>query len=139
MTPLSYYSANPMTRLLHLKRILLLAFVPFIFAISGCDNRDCQAPPPTFYFRIADAALTYPADLDSGAVIRISYIENGQKNYINDIRKADDILETWQIIPVSRKLNDPEFTFELDGRVLTKLKLKTYVNNSECSGWEDIS
>ncbi len=108
--------------------------------LTGCDNRmDCQAPPPEIAVQIMDGSLTYPADLDSAAKIKVSYLENNRQKHVEDLAIQDDVFFISMLIQESRKLNDPEFSFELSGKVLAKMKLETYINNAKCNGWANVS
>jgi len=59
--------------------------------LAGCNNMDCQAPPSEISIRIMDGTLTYPADLDTAARIKVSYQENNKKKYVNGLRRMGDV------------------------------------------------
>lgn len=108
--------------------------------MSGCRHGvDCMAPPSEIAIQIIDGPLTYPADLDTAARIRVSYIENNQQKYIPDLVRIKDVFLSSILIETSRSANDPEFSFELKGKVLAKIKLETYVNKTKCNRWAAIS
>ena len=86
-----------------------------------------------------DGNLTYPADLDTAARVKVSYQENGQQKYVADLIIIGDEFHSSMLIEDSRKASDPEFSFELHGRILAKMKMETYVKKSRCSGWANIS
>ena len=109
-------------------------------ASTGCiNNIDCQNPPPVFQFQIRDGNYTYPSDLDSALTIKIWYLEAGKQKYIEDISRIEDAFSSLTLIGYSRDLKDPELTFELNGRVLTVVKLETYIDKGKCDGWAHIS
>ncbi|MCF2488057.1 hypothetical protein [Dyadobacter sp. CY347] len=108
--------------------------------ITGCDNNvDCMAPPNEISMQIMDGTLTYPADLDTAAHVKVFYQESSQKKYVSDLDRAGDVLVSNILIEESRSANDPELSFELNGRVLTKMRMETYINNAKCNGWATIS
>ncbi|QRR00237.1 hypothetical protein [Dyadobacter sandarakinus] len=124
----------------------LLRFPPvFLFLLlslwmAGCErNVDCQAPPPSFAFRIVSSGDTYPAPADTSGAVRISYQDGGKQKYIHDVRVMNGSFETAEMIWQSRALNDPEFTFEFEDQPFTKIRLQTYINHARCQGWATIS
>lgn len=106
----------------------------------SCTNKgECLALPSEIAIQIIDGTLTYPADLDTAARIKVSYQESGQQKYIADLGIIGDEFHSSMLIEASRKANDPEFSFELNGRILSKMKMETYIEKSRCSGWARIS
>lgn len=89
--------------------------------------------------QIIDGALTYPTDLDTAARVKVSYLENNQQKYVPDLFRMGDVYISSTLIQESRKANDPEFAFELNGRVLAKMKMETYVKNTKYGDWANIS
>jgi hypothetical protein len=86
-----------------------------------------------------DDALIYPADLDTAARVKVSYQEDNQQKYVADLVRLGDVFLSSMLIEDSRRANDPEFSFELNGRVLATIKMETYINNAKCNGWANIS
>jgi hypothetical protein len=127
-----------MNRLLRTARHLLCISVIALWG-AGCDNVDCQAPPSQIAVQIMDGALIYPADLDTAARVKVSYQENNQQKYVADLVREGDVFLTSMLIEDSRRANDPEFSFELNGRILAKIRMETYINNAKCNGWANIS
>ena len=107
--------------------------------LAGCNNVDCQAPPSEISIQITDGTLTYPADLDTAARIKVSYQENNKKKYVNDLQRMGDVFFSNILIEESHGAKDPEFSFELNDRVLAKMKMETYINDAKCNGWATIS
>ncbi|WP_157486784.1 hypothetical protein [Dyadobacter alkalitolerans] len=108
--------------------------------ITGCDsNVDCMAPPSEISMQIMDGPLTYPADLDTTARIKVFYQQSSQKTYVSNLDRMGDAFFSNILIDESRRANDPELSFELNGRVLTKMKMETYINNAKCNGWATVS
>lgn len=108
--------------------------------VAGCDNNvDCMSPPPEVAVQIMDGALTYPADLDTAARLRISYQENDRQKYAVDPVRMGDVYILSMLIQESRKANDPELSFELNGRVLAKMKMETYIKKTKCGDWANVS
>ncbi|MCF0075676.1 hypothetical protein LZD49_34710 [Dyadobacter sp. CY261] len=126
-----------------MNRLFWVARLLCIFAIAvwgaGCDNVDCQAPPSQIAIQIMDDALIYPADLDTAARVKVSYQINNQQKYVADLVRLGDVFLSSMLIEDSRRANDPEFSFELNGRVLATIKMETYINNAKCNGWASIS
>jgi len=61
--------------------LLICCLLPATCFLAGCNNNvDCQAPPSQISIQILDGTLTYPADLDTAARIKVSYQKNNQKN-----------------------------------------------------------
>ena len=107
---------------------------------TGCNNNvECMAPPPELAIQIMEGALTYPADLDTVARVKVSYQENDQQKYVTDLVRMKDVFLASMLIQESSKANDPEFSFELNGRVLAKMKMETYINKTKCGDWANIS
>lgn len=127
-----------MNRLFQIARHLFCISVIALWG-AGCGNVDCQAPPSQIAFQIMDGALIYPADLDTAASVKVAYQENNQKKYVADLIRIGDTFQSSMLIEDSRKANDPEFYFELNGRVLATIRMETYINNSKCNGWANIS
>ncbi|WP_157488146.1 hypothetical protein [Dyadobacter crusticola] len=120
--------------------LLICCLLLTICLFTGCDNRvECQAPPAQIAVQVMDGTLTYPADLDTAARIRVFYQDNNQKKYLADLTRMGDLLFSNMLIEECRYANDPEFSFELNGRVLAKMKMETYINNAKCNGWAAIS
>ncbi len=110
------------------------------YLLTGCNNNiDCQSPPAQIAIQITNGTLTYPADLDTAARIKVSYQENNQQKYVGDLIRMGDVFISYMLVEDSRRLNDPEFSFELNGQVLAKMKMETYLNNAKCNGWANIS
>ena len=124
-----------------LQRILSFCFLSLITCcLTACiNNVDCQAPPSEIIIQIMYGTLTYPADLDTAARIKVSYQENNQKKYVNDLSRMGDVFFSNMLIEESRWAKDPEFSFELSGRVLAQMKMETYINDAKCNGWATIS
>jgi len=124
-----------------LQRILLFVFLFVTTCLfESCDNNvDCMAPPSEISIQIMDGTLTYPADLDTAARIKVSYQENNQKKYVNDLSRRGDVFFSNMLIEESRGAKDPEISFELNGRVLAQMKMETYINDAKCNGWATIS
>ncbi|MBE8971290.1 hypothetical protein IQ277_35395 [Nostocales cyanobacterium LEGE 12452] len=98
-----------------------------------------MTPPPELAIQIMDGALTYPADLDIAVEVRVSYLENNKQKYVADLIRMGDVFLASMLIQESRKANDPEFSFELNGRVLAKMKMETYIKKTKCGDWANIS
>lgn len=98
-----------------------------------------MAPPSEISIQIMDGTLTYPADLDTAARVKVWYQEKNQKIYVNDLRRMGDVFFSNMLIEESHGAKDPEFSFELNGRVLAQMRMETYVNNAKCNGWAAIS
>lgn len=110
------------------------------FLLESCGNNvDCMAPPSEIGIQIMDGTLIYPADLDTAARIKVSYQENNQKKYVDDLSIMGDVFFSNMLIEESRKAKDPEFSFELNGRVLAQMTMETYINDAKCNGWATIS
>lgn len=124
-----------------LPSILLFCFlfITVCLLVSCGNNVDCMAPPSEIGIQIMDGTLTYPADLDTAARIKVSYQENNQKKYVDDLSRMGDVFFSNMLIEESRRANDPEFSFELNGRVLAQMKMETYINDVKCNGWAAIS
>ncbi|MCF2443527.1 hypothetical protein L0657_06120 [Dyadobacter sp. CY345] len=123
-----------------LRSTLFSCLILFPVIFFGCiGSPDCQAPPPKIALQIMDGTLTYPADLDSAARIKVSYLENNQQKYVEDLDIEGDVFFSSMLIQDSRRLNDTEFSLELNGKVLTKIKLETFINNGKCNGWANVS
>lgn len=127
-----------MKRLLVCARLLTVAAL-FALLHFGCRNVDCMAPPSEIAIQIADGDRVYPADLDTASRVRVFYVINNQPNYLADLQRMDDVFSSRMLIETSRSAGDPEFTFELNGRTLARMKLDTYINNARCNGWAAIS
>ena len=113
---------SPLFRLTGVATYMVIIILSF--ASTSCiNNIACQNPPPVFQFQIRDGNLTYPYDLDSTSTIKVCYLEAGRQKYIEDISGMEDALKSPMLIAYSQELNDPEFTIELNGRLLSKIKL----------------
>jgi len=51
----------------------------------------------------------------------------------------DEVFLSNFLIEKSRRTNDPEFSFELNGQILAQMKMETYINDAKCNGWATIS
>lgn len=109
------------------------------YLLTGCDNVDCQSPPPSFFFRIASDGLIYPTPADTSAKLTISYLDGGQRKNITDIKEIESFFDSSDIIARSWALNNPEFTLEFNNQELTKIRFDTYMNNDKCQGWPSVS
>jgi hypothetical protein len=108
--------------------------------LIGCENNmDCQAPPPSFYFRIIGNGFVYPTRADTSAKLTISYVDGGRLKTIADLREIDGLFRSSEIISSSWALDNPEFTLELNNQELSKVKFDTYMNNAKCQGWASVS
>ena len=108
--------------------------------LAGCDrNIDCQSPPPSFFFRVVRDGSIYPSAANPSAILKISYAEGGQQKYLTDLEVIDGFFTSSMIIERSWALDDPAFTLELNGQILTKIKLENYMNNARCQGWPSVS
>lgn len=118
---------------------------PYVFLlvfcfIAGCNNNvDCQAPPPSFYFKVATDSLIYPTPADTATKIMISYLDGNQQKTITDLTENEGLYKSSEIITHSFNLNNPEFTIAVNGKDLTKLRFETYLNNAKCQGWPTVS
>ncbi len=123
------------TRIVSLCLILLT-----YYSLVSCDNNvQCQSPPQEIAIQIMDGTLTYPADLDTTAQIRVSFQKDNQKKYITELRRQGDVFWSNILIEESHRNNNPELSFELNDRVLSKMQMETYINNAKCNGWANIA
>lgn len=108
--------------------------------LAGCDNNVvCQAPPPSFFFRVVNNGLIYPTPTDTSATLTISYFDAGQRKTIADLKENEGFFDSSEIISRSWALNNPEFNLEFNDQELTTIKFDTYINNAKCQGWPSIS
>ena len=102
------------------------------YILMGCENRvECQSPPSQITFQIIHGMLTYPADLVTLVRVKVSYQENSQQKFVGDLTRMGDVFLSSMLIEDSRRANDPEFSLELDGQVLAKIKLETHTNTAK--------
>lgn len=128
-----------MNRLFQIIRLTLCISVLLLWS-TGCNNNvECMTPPPELAIQIMNGALTYPADLDIATRVKVSYLENNKQKYVADLVRMGDVFLASMLIQESRKANDPEFSFELNGRVLAKMKMETYIKKTKCGDWANIS
>ena len=118
---------------------LMVILSTIILGLLRCFNNVCQNPPPQFYFQIVDAGTIYPSRPDTNAVIDIWYTQGNEKKMVTDINKVDDVFQSAMLIIHAQELNDPEFTFELNRRVIAKIRLETYIDKGKCDGWAHVS
>lgn len=119
--------------------LLFSCLLLIISFLAGCHNVDCMAPPSEIAIQIMDGGLVYPAELDTAAHLKVSYQENSQQKYVADLVRSGDVFHSSMFIEDSYRLHDPEFSFELDGRILAKIKLETYRSHAKCNDWAKIS
>lgn len=128
-----------MNRLFQIIRLTLCISMLVLWNIGCNNNVECMTPPPELAIQIMDGALTYPADLDIAARVKVSYLENNKQKYVADLIRMGDVFLVSMLIQESRNTNDPEFSFELNGRVLAKMKMETYIKKIKCGDWVNIS
>lgn len=130
-----------MKRLICSVRSVVVLTIIFLITVvaSGCEKGDCMTSPPYFLFQIADADKSYPADLNTGSSLKIYHLDQGNRRYVGDIRVAGDFFQAGMLIFNSRAANDPEFYLEIDDKVVSRMKLETYTDNTKCNGWDRVS
>jgi len=117
----------------------MVILVTIILGLAGCLNNVCQNPPPQFYFQIVDAGTIYPSRPDTNAVIDIWYTQGNEKKMVTDVNKVEDVFQSAMLIIHAQESNDQEFTFELNRRVIAKIRLETYIDKGKCDGWAHVS
>ncbi len=128
-----------------------LLFLAFFLTQIRCSKGGyaCQAPPPQFDFIIVDnngKSLITDANKDSLKIVSSEFPKTTQLKNIN-VRKADStvsnlynyVVYAGGIFTLSNQNNDPTFNVELSGKLLGNLKLKTYLDDTDCSGWMKAS
>lgn len=128
-----------MNRLFQVIRLTLCISIVGLCGGGCADSVDCMAPPPEMAVQIIDGALSYPTKLDTAAKVKVSYLENDQRKYVSDLVRMGDVFLSSSLIQESRKANDPEFSFELNDRVLAKIRIETYIKKTKCGDWANIS
>lgn len=121
--------------------LAVLSLVLLLFVQNSChQNEDCTSPPPSFYFQIQKDGITYPSQKDTLRGLGVYYIKDQQtKIYIPGVAAKGIMYDSGILISKSRELNDQEFVVEIEGQTFTKLKLETYVSNTRCNNWAQIS
>jgi hypothetical protein len=130
-----------------IKNILTLTLLLSCFLIEiSCRSLECQSPPPVLRFLIVDKndkSLISNINKDS---LKFTFKElNGKTQTLSDLRISvndstsiepfNHIIETYELVTKSNQLQDSLFFVELNGKVLGKIQLKTFLNNEKCQGW----
>jgi hypothetical protein len=119
---------------------LLLLLGISILSFVGClGKRECQSPPPSFYFQVQKNDTIYPIQGDSSGRLNVFYMAGSQRINVSDLAEINGAYSSSEIIERSWTLKNPDFVIELDGEVLTSIAFETYINNDKCQGWPSIS
>lgn len=107
--------------------------------ISGCNNSDCQSPPPSFQFQIEDQGITYPSLSDTLKDFGVYYQNAGYHFYVSDIKSNGRTFQSGTLIMTSASQKNPEFVVQVMGETFAIVRMETYINKSKCNGWDEIS
>lgn len=105
-----------------------------LMSVLSCNKRiECQNPPPVLGLRIAKVV---GLDTTTASNIAIALpFQTGQKSYITDLKNANGIVLTNELINTSYAQKDPSFALEVNNVQVATIQLKTYKDNSSCDGW----
>jgi hypothetical protein len=132
---------------MRMKNIFTTVLLAVSFFIqNSCRPMECQSSPPVLRFQILDKndkSLISKMNKDS---LRFTFKElNGNTKTLSDLRvnvndststePINHIIQTYELVTKSNQLKDSSFFVELNGKVLGKIQLKTFLNDEKCQGW----
>lgn len=124
-----------------MKSIYIIIIGALIF--FGCEQRECQAPPPEYNFAfITSQKEPIATDSLQAASLRLVYNSPaGMKMIVpvTDFKPYPSSGPSKYIYRMNYNLigqNHPaEYTVEIGGQAVSKLSLTTQKNNNRCNGW----